>query len=192
MLWHAPYHHVEYYRYLNCGYRLPLVGGTDKMSSDVPVGLYRTYARIPDDEEFSYEAWCRSVAEGRTFLSGGPIIHLSVDGREVGDTVSVQVAEPRQGIAEAIGGIEQPHERGLRGVDLVVALDGSRGVQEQHPDGALAVARGPRRQVHHAVAVEVAQAREPGAELVARGDGAREAALGLVDALGGLDGAVVV
>ena len=36
--------HMEYYRYLNCGYRLPLVGGTDKMSSDVPVGLYRTYA----------------------------------------------------------------------------------------------------------------------------------------------------
>ena len=41
--------HMEYYRYLNCGYQLPLVGGTDKMSSDVPVGLYRTYARLPDD-----------------------------------------------------------------------------------------------------------------------------------------------
>ena len=41
-----PFNHSEYYRYLNCGYRLPLVGGTDKMSSDVPVGLYRTYARI--------------------------------------------------------------------------------------------------------------------------------------------------
>ena len=41
------YAHKEYYRYLNCGYRLPLVGGTDKMSSEVPVGLYRTYVRIP-------------------------------------------------------------------------------------------------------------------------------------------------
>ena len=37
---------LEYYRYLNSGYRLPLVGGTDKMSSAVPVGLYRTYARL--------------------------------------------------------------------------------------------------------------------------------------------------
>ena len=81
--------HLEYYRYLNCGYRLPLVGGTDKMSSEVPVGLYRTYARLPDDEEFTYENWCRSVAAGRTFLSGGPIIHLSVDGKEVGDTLSI-------------------------------------------------------------------------------------------------------
>ena len=35
------------YQYLNYGYRLPLVGGTDKMSGDVPVGLYRTYARLP-------------------------------------------------------------------------------------------------------------------------------------------------
>ena len=81
--------HMEYYRYLNCGYRLPLVGGTDKMSSDVPVGLYRTYARLPDDQDFTYENWCSSVAAGRTFLSGGPIIHMSVDGREVGETLSI-------------------------------------------------------------------------------------------------------
>ena len=81
--------HIEYYRYLNCGYRLPLVGGTDKMSSDVPVGLYRTYAKLPDGQEFSYENWCDSVAAGRTFLSGGPIVHLSVDGKEIGDTLSI-------------------------------------------------------------------------------------------------------
>jgi hypothetical protein len=78
---------AEYYRYLNSGYRLPLVGGTDKMSSAVPVGLYRTYARL--DEEFSYEAWCRAVRAGRTFLSGGPLLTLSADGREPGDTVEL-------------------------------------------------------------------------------------------------------
>jgi hypothetical protein len=78
---------LEYYRYLNSGYRLPLVGGTDKMSSAVPVGLYRTYARL--DEEFSYEAWCRAVRSGRTFLSGGPLVTLSVDGHEPGGTVGL-------------------------------------------------------------------------------------------------------
>ena len=78
---------LEYYQYLNSGYRLPLVGGTDKMSSAVPVGLYRTYARL--DEEFSYEAWCRAVRSGRTFLSGGPLLTLSTDGREPGDTVEL-------------------------------------------------------------------------------------------------------
>lgn len=87
MLRQAPYEHMEYYRYLNCGYRLPLVGGTDKMSSEVPVGLYRTYAYVPDDEEFNYDAWCRAVRAGRTFLSGGPIIRFSVDGARIGDTL---------------------------------------------------------------------------------------------------------
>jgi len=78
---------LEYYRYLNSGYRLPLVGGTDKMSSGVPVGLYRTYARL--DEEFSYDAWCQAVRAGRTFLSGGPLVTLSVDGVEPGDTLEL-------------------------------------------------------------------------------------------------------
>ncbi|SCG58735.1 CehA/McbA family metallohydrolase [Micromonospora rifamycinica] len=75
----------EYYHYLNSGYRLPLVGGTDKMSSAVPVGLYRTYARV--DGEFSYPAWCQAVRAGRTFLSGGPLLTLTVDGDGPGDTV---------------------------------------------------------------------------------------------------------
>ena len=88
MIRHARFNHVEYYRYLNCGYRLPLVGGTDKMSSDVAVGMYRTYVQIPD-EEFNYDSWCRNVARGRTFLSGGPIIHIAVDGREVGETADI-------------------------------------------------------------------------------------------------------
>lgn len=84
----SAYKHLEYYRYLNCGYRLPLVGGTDKMDSAVPVGLYRTYAYIPD-EEFSYDAWCRAVRAGRTFLSAGPILRFSVEGAQIGDTLSL-------------------------------------------------------------------------------------------------------
>ena len=81
--------HFEYYRSLNAGYRLPLLGGTDKMYSDVPVGMYRTYVKMRDGEEFSYQSWCDNVARGRTFHSGGPMIHLTVDGRELGDTVEM-------------------------------------------------------------------------------------------------------
>jgi hypothetical protein len=86
MIVQQPRFHEEYYGYLNCGYRLPLVGGTDKMSSDVPVGLYRTYAKL-GDEEFTYDAWRRAVVEGRTFLSGGPLLTFQVDGRDIGGTV---------------------------------------------------------------------------------------------------------
>ena len=88
MIVQLPDPHTEYYRYLNCGYRLPLVGGTDKMSADVPVGLHRTYAKL-GDEEFTYDGWCRAVRAGRTFLSSGPIIELRVEGAEIGDTVRI-------------------------------------------------------------------------------------------------------
>ena len=81
--------HDEYYRVLNCGYKMPVVGGTDKMSSDVVVGYHRTYVHLRDGEEFGYDNWCRNVTRGRTFLSSGPIIHLTVDGHDVGDTVRI-------------------------------------------------------------------------------------------------------
>jgi hypothetical protein len=83
----APFH-AEYYGYLNAGYQLPLVGGTDKMSSEVPVGLYRTYANL-GDEDFSYDAWTRAVRAGKTFLTGGPILRFQVEGAEPGDTVRI-------------------------------------------------------------------------------------------------------
>ncbi len=81
--------HEGYYRALNCGYRMPIVGGTDKMSADVTVGLSRTYARLPDGQEFNYDNWCKAVASGATFLSSGPMIRLSVDGKDIGDTVEL-------------------------------------------------------------------------------------------------------
>ena len=83
------YPHEEYYRYLNAGYRLPLVGGTDKMTNEVPAGICRTYVRLDDDEPFTYETWTRNLTAGRTFLSSGPILHLRVEGKDIGDTVRV-------------------------------------------------------------------------------------------------------
>lgn len=87
MIEFGDYKHLEYYRYLNAGYRLPLVGGTDKMSSEVPVGLYRTYAYIPPDEPFTYDNWTKAVRAGRTFLSGGPMLSFTVNGAQIGDTM---------------------------------------------------------------------------------------------------------
>ncbi len=87
MCWHDMYSHHEYYRYLNGGYRIPLVAGTDKMTAEVPVGINRTYVRIPEEVPFSYESWCQSMHQGRTFITTGPMLRFSVDGAEVGDVV---------------------------------------------------------------------------------------------------------
>ena len=83
----VPFDHDEYYRYLNAGYRLPLVGGTDKMATDTPVGIYRTYVQLAEDMPFTYDAWRAQMSAGRTFMSSGPLIGLSVEGHAIGDTV---------------------------------------------------------------------------------------------------------
>jgi len=83
------YTHEEYYRLLNCGYQVPLVGGTDKMTNETAVGFYRTYVKLQDDEEFNFDTWCKNVRKGRTFMTAGPIMHLTVNGQDIGDTVEI-------------------------------------------------------------------------------------------------------
>ena len=80
---------LEWYRFLSLGYRLPIVGGTDKMSAEVPVGAVRSYVHLLTDEALSFERWAAAVRAGRTFVTSGPIIELEVDGHEPGDVVSM-------------------------------------------------------------------------------------------------------
>jgi hypothetical protein len=79
---------TEWYRFLNCGYRVAAVGGTDKMSAGMPVGGVRTYAQI-QDEDFSFESWARAVRAGRTFTTSGPVIGLHVEGHGPGDEIQL-------------------------------------------------------------------------------------------------------
>jgi hypothetical protein len=79
----------EWYRFLSCGYRLPVVGGTDKMSAEVPVGAIRTYARLDPDRPLSFQAWAEAVRAGRTFVSSGSFIDLEVDGHGPGDVLAL-------------------------------------------------------------------------------------------------------
>ena len=79
----------EWYRYLDAGYRLPLVGGTDKMSATVPLGQVRTWARLADDRTLSFDAWADAVRGGRTFVTSGPLLELRVDGHEPGDVLAI-------------------------------------------------------------------------------------------------------
>ncbi len=77
---------LEWYRFLNCGYRLPAVGGTDKMSGGRPLGGVRTYAHL-GDEDFTFANWARAVRAGRTFTTSGPLMRMLVEGRSPGDEI---------------------------------------------------------------------------------------------------------
>ncbi len=81
---------LEWYRFLNLGYRLPIVAGTDKMSAEVPVGAVRTYGHLATDDPLTFDSWAAAVRAGRTFVTSGPILELAVEGREPGDVIRLR------------------------------------------------------------------------------------------------------
>ena len=78
-----------YYRWLNTGQKLPIVGGTDKMSNNRILGGSRTYAKLAEDEPFTFENWCQAIRRGQTFASTGAMIDLRVDGAQMGEDLSL-------------------------------------------------------------------------------------------------------
>lgn len=84
-----PYSLSDWYRYLNCGYLVAAVGGTDKMRAETPVGAVRTYARLDLEERFSYQAWMEAVRRAQTFVTYGPLLEFEVDGRSMGSRLEL-------------------------------------------------------------------------------------------------------
>jgi hypothetical protein len=84
-----PYSLSDWYRYLNCGYLVPAVGGTDKMSANTAVGTVRTYARIAPDDVFTYGSWMDAVRRAETFVTYGPLLEFAVDGKPMGSRIDM-------------------------------------------------------------------------------------------------------
>lgn len=84
-----PYSLSDWYRYLNCGYLVAAVGGTDKMSAATAVGTVRTYANISGDQSFTYDAWMEAVRRAETFVTYGPLLEFSVDGQPMGSRIKM-------------------------------------------------------------------------------------------------------
>ncbi len=87
-----PYSLSDWYRYLNNGYLVPAVGGTDKMGATWAVGTIRTYARLAHDTPFTYDAWMEAVREARTFVTYGPLLEFEVAGQPMGRRVALSAS----------------------------------------------------------------------------------------------------
>ena len=86
-----------YYRLLNCGFRLPATGGTDNFPDvwrDPPPGTDRTYAKVSGP--LSVASWLAAVKAGHTFGTTGPLIFLTVNGREPGDELRLGESAPSE------------------------------------------------------------------------------------------------
>ncbi|MGQ9632390.1 MAG: CehA/McbA family metallohydrolase [bacterium] len=116
----------EWYRFLNCGYRVSAVGGTDKMSAGMPVGGVRTYVFI-GDEEFSFANWGKAVRAGRTFTTSGPLIGLAVEGYSPGDEIKLPAGGGTLEVEAWAQSIQPFHELQVVANGSVVAQERSEG-----------------------------------------------------------------
>ena len=75
-----------WYGFLNCGFRIPVTAGTDKLRNNQVVGIPRTYVKV--EGAFSYQGWLDAVQAGKTFVTTGPLLFFEADGRALGETIS--------------------------------------------------------------------------------------------------------
>lgn len=73
--------YTNYYRILNCGIRLPASTGTDWWIYD----HNRVFVKV--EGPFTYDSWIAGLRAGRTFVSNGPLLDLSVNERGPGHNV---------------------------------------------------------------------------------------------------------
>ena len=76
-----------WYHLLNCGFRLPATAGTDRIGPEEPVGHQRVYVKL--DGPLTYPGWMEGLRQGRSFVTNGPMVSLSVDGHGPGETLTL-------------------------------------------------------------------------------------------------------
>ena len=114
-----PYSLADWYRYLNCGYLAPAVGGTDKMSASMAVGTVRTYAHLNPGEPFTYAAWMDAIRRGETFVTYGPLLEFAVNGRPAGSRIAMAAGGGTVDVLWQVASVTVP--------DIAGGLDGERG-----------------------------------------------------------------
>ncbi len=76
----------DYYDFLNLGYKLTASAGSDLPWGNT-IGEVRMY--VYTGEAFSADAWFAAMKAGRTFVTNGPMIELTVDNAILGDELKL-------------------------------------------------------------------------------------------------------
>lgn len=128
----SPYGVADWYRYLNLGYHVPVVGGSDKMAASSLLGGIRTYAQL-GGREFTYENWMAAVKAGDTFVTVGPLAELRVEGVAPGGRIELPAGGGAVNITWRVESVSLP----IAQVEVVV---GGLVVEQVNGGGALEAA----------------------------------------------------
>lgn len=75
-----------YYQVLEAGLRIPPSAGSASGVLPNPVGYNRVYAHV--DGDFTYDKWWQSLKAGRVFVTNGPLLRASIEGKLPGHVFS--------------------------------------------------------------------------------------------------------
>ena len=106
----SPYGLSDWYRYLNLGYHVPLVGGSDKMRAGALLGGIRTYAQL-GERDLTYENWMAAIRGGNTFVTVGPLVMVTVEGVEPGGVVHLPSGGGSVAVSWRVESLNVPLER---------------------------------------------------------------------------------
>ena len=76
---------LTYYRFLNCGFRLAVTGGSAMGVMPVPLGYNRTYAKL--DGPLTEANYLKAIRAGHTFATSGPMLILTANGLDSGSEI---------------------------------------------------------------------------------------------------------
>jgi hypothetical protein len=76
-----------YYHILNCGLRIPPSAGSASGVLPNPVGYNRVYVHL--DEPLTCDSWFKGLAEGRSFVTNGPLLVVKANGKLPGGVIKV-------------------------------------------------------------------------------------------------------
>jgi hypothetical protein len=71
-----------YYRLLECGLRIPPTAGSASGVLPNPVGYNRVYVHV--GKELTWEKWWEGLREGRSFVTNGPMLLVTANGKMPG------------------------------------------------------------------------------------------------------------
>lgn len=90
----------SFYRYLNIGLRVPFSSGTDWFIYD----FCRAY--VLTDRAITPKEWLDALAAGRSYITNGPLLEFTVDGKQLGDVIELSGPAQIRVHGRAIGRID--------------------------------------------------------------------------------------
>jgi hypothetical protein len=86
------YSQEVYYHLLNCGLRIPPSAGSASGVLPNPVGYNRVYVYVGQD--LDYGRWWRSLSQGRSFVTNGPLLPVWAAGKLPGEVFTAEGSQP--------------------------------------------------------------------------------------------------